>query len=305
MPVYNTPEEYLREAIESILAQTFRDFELILVNDGSTNNVEEVILSYADPRIVYVKNSHNLQLIQTLNKGLELCRGEYIARFDSDDISLPDRLEKQVDFLDTEKEIGVVGSWYERIPTRDEWQAPSGDLEIKTDLLFFGCALAHPSVMLRRALNIQYSLEYLHCEDYALWLDLIGKTKFATIPESLIRYRCYGGNISTLYADIQQENSQYARYAAQRKYYGGKDETILNVFSQDKSSLEDLIEAAHFCASMGKYGLKYHRLYHKALKKMHKNWSLVKFLWKDPINHQLGVTLKIKLKNTLRALLRI
>lgn len=158
--------------------------------------------------------------------------------------------------------------------------------------------------MFRCSLNIQYGSKYLHCEDYALWLDLIGKTKFAAIPESLIRYRRYGGNISTLYADIQQEHSQYARYAAQRKYYGGKDETILDVFFQERSSLEDFMEAAHFCASMGKYGLRYHHLYHKALKKMHKNWGLVKFLWGNPINVKLGVTLKIKLKNTLRALVR-
>lgn len=301
IPVYNTPEKYLREAIESILVQTFKDFELILVNDGSTNNAEEVILSYVDPRIVYVKNNDNLQLIQTLNKGLGLCRGEYIARFDSDDISLPSRLEKQVNFLDTDKEIGVVGSWYERIPTRDEWQAPSGDLEIKTDLLFFGCVLAHPSVMFRRSLNIQYSSEYLHCEDYALWLDLIDRTKFATIPESLIRYRCHGGSISTLYADIQQENAQHARYAAQRKYYGGRDESIVGkLVAQDLVSWNEFQELLSFLILMGNWAYLHRQKYKKILFKTQGGREYLSFLWKGEMNRRMKIHLRHKLLNTWR-----
>ena len=108
MPVYNTKEEYLREAIESILNQTFTDFEFIIINDGSTNNAEEVIKSYKDSRIKYYRQE-NHGLIYTLNYGLSLCNGEYIARMDSDDISLPFRFEKQIEVLDKNPNIGIVG----------------------------------------------------------------------------------------------------------------------------------------------------------------------------------------------------
>lgn len=302
MPVYNTPEEYLREAIESILTQTFKNFELILVNDGSTNNVEEVILSYADPRIVYVRNSHNLQLVTTLNKGLALCHGEYIARLDADDIALPTRLEKQVLFLDEHADIGLVATAYECIPKRGEWQGPRLHSEIKEALLFEGCALAHSSVMFRRCLGVQYGHEYLHCEDYALWLDLLDKTKMEIIPEVLLTYRWHESNVSIIYADIQKENASRVRCFAQQKYYAC-DETLLNIFFQEEILLPDLMRAAYFCSYMGQYGRRYHHSYRKALKRIIKNWAFVKFLWLDSVNGVLGVSFKYKLKNTFRALI--
>src|SRR5574344_639787 len=106
MPVYNTDETFLRESIESILNQSFKDFEFIIINDGSTNNAEDVILSYKDERIRYYKNDINLKLIKTLNRGLLLAEGEYIARMDSDDISLPTRFQTQVEFLGKNPNIG-------------------------------------------------------------------------------------------------------------------------------------------------------------------------------------------------------
>ena len=110
MPVYNTKEEYLREAIESILNQTFTDFEFIIVNDGSTNNAEDVILSYKDERIVYIKQENQGVSIAS-NNGWNKAKGEYIARMDSDDVSFPDRLEKQIQFLEDNPEYSLVGGW--------------------------------------------------------------------------------------------------------------------------------------------------------------------------------------------------
>ena len=111
MPVHNEPENVLRMAINSILNQTFTDFEFIIINDASENNAEDVILSYKDDRIKYYKNEVNLKVVKTLNKGLELATCEYIARMDADDISFKTRLEKQVNILDNNPEIGLVSAY--------------------------------------------------------------------------------------------------------------------------------------------------------------------------------------------------
>ena len=116
MPVYNTRRAELQVAIESILDQTYKDFEFIIINDGSTNDAEEVILDYKDDRIKYYKNETNLKLISTLNKGIDLCSGKYIARLDSDDYSEPDRLEKQVKVMEELPNVGLTGSFFRRVP---------------------------------------------------------------------------------------------------------------------------------------------------------------------------------------------
>ena len=107
LPAYNA-EKFLREAIDSILGQTYKNFELIVLNDGSTDRTEDIILAYDDPRIRYVKNEKNLKLIKTLNKGIDLAKGEYIARMDADDISLPRRFEIEVNYLQEHSDIDVV-----------------------------------------------------------------------------------------------------------------------------------------------------------------------------------------------------
>ena len=124
MPVYNTKEEYLREAIESILNQTFRDFEFLIIDDGSTNGAQAVIKSYQDERIRFVQNETNLGIFKTRNKLCAMARGEYVATFDSDDISLPTRLEKEVAYLDEHPDVSVVGAWYERFPEYFEARFP-------------------------------------------------------------------------------------------------------------------------------------------------------------------------------------
>jgi glycosyltransferase involved in cell wall biosynthesis len=139
MPVYNG-EKYLREAIDSIFNQTFTDFEFLIVDDGSTDNSVEIINSYQNSRINLVKNDKNEGLVYTLNRGLSLAKGEYIARMDCDDISLPERLKKQIDFLDSNSEIAVVGTWIKVINEKEEpqttWQYPLKPLEIQWNLYF-------------------------------------------------------------------------------------------------------------------------------------------------------------------------
>jgi glycosyltransferase involved in cell wall biosynthesis len=135
MPVYNT-EMYLKEAIDSILNQTFRDFEFIVINDGSTDSTSDIIESYSDPRIIYLQNEKNLGVATSLNKGLSIAKGTYIARMDGDDVSRCDRLEKQVAFMDANPEIGVCGTWLETIGDRNEvWSPPRNHDQIIVGML--------------------------------------------------------------------------------------------------------------------------------------------------------------------------
>lgn len=207
MPVYNAGI-YLQEAIESILKQTFSDFELLIINDGSTDQSAEVIARFDDPRIRYVKNEKNIGLVKTLNKGLDLAQGIYVARMDQDDISLPERLEKQVKFLDTHSEIGVCGSWFELFPSGELVQRPVTNDEIKAHL-FINCALGHPTVIIRMKVlknnNLLYDPSFDHAEDYEFWTRLIQKTKMQNIPEVLLKYRVHSSQICSVYNDKQRD----------------------------------------------------------------------------------------------------
>jgi len=193
MPVFNG-EKYLREAIESILSQSFTDYEFLIINDGSTDNSETIINSYQDQRIRLINNQQNLKLIATLNKGITLAMGEYIARMDCDDISLPDRLLKQVRFMDSHPRIGVSGTWVETCGDINglKWEYPTDPDEIKAKLIFES-VLAHPAVIIRKDYllnhNLSYSENYLHAEDWKLWQDCAGYFQIANIPEFLLKYR--------------------------------------------------------------------------------------------------------------------
>jgi glycosyltransferase involved in cell wall biosynthesis len=214
MAVYNG-EKFLREAIESILNQTYANFEFLIINDGSTDLTEEIILSYSDLRIRYIKNETNLKLIASLNKGLDLANGKYIARMDADDISLPKRLEKQVDFLEENQEIGVLGTGVKTIGLENNYEVhfKQGHNQIRFEL-FFHNYLHHPTVMLRNDLikkNKIYYESYLHAEDYALWVKLTEFTKIEILAEILLNYRIHESNISEIHKNQQQIQTSYIR----------------------------------------------------------------------------------------------
>src|SRR5690606_10174743 len=113
MPVFNV-EPYISDAINSILNQSFKEFELIIVNDASTDHTEKIINGIKDKRIVYIRNQENVKIVESLNTGLDIVQGEFIARMDGDDLSLPERLEKQVNFLNRNPDVGVCGTWLEK-----------------------------------------------------------------------------------------------------------------------------------------------------------------------------------------------
>lgn len=195
LPAYNA-ELYLKEAIDSVLAQTFTDFELIILNDGSTDQTESIILSYDDPRIVYVKNEQNLGLIGTLNKGMALAKGKYIARMDADDICFPERFAKQVDFLEQNIEYVICGTsayrFQNSILDRKAFNVPINDENIRIRL-FFNSSFIHPSVMLRTEVvkvhNLKFSEYFKYAEDYYFWMDLLQYGKGFNLREKLLYYR--------------------------------------------------------------------------------------------------------------------
>lgn len=200
MPAYNA-EKYIAEAIDSILGQTFTDFELIILNDHSSDRTEEIILSYKDPRIVYVKNEQNLGVAGTLNRGLDMAKGEYIARMDADDISLPERFAKQAALLDECPRIAVVGCSIELFDdggTFERRYFSTNPDQMKVDM-FFSSGLAHPSVMMRTSMIRElgdYDRNFEGLEDYELWCRVSEKYSVTTLPELLFRYRVHGGQVT-------------------------------------------------------------------------------------------------------------
>lgn len=200
MPIWNTREEHLREAVESILNQTFTDFEYLILNDSPDNTkLDEIVASYNDPRIRYERNEQNMGITPSRNKLLQMAEGEYIAIFDHDDISEPTRLEKQVAYLDAHPEVGVLGSWVREFPLDKTVRYPENDKEIRMGLMW-GCVVPHSAAMVRRKVleehGIMYEERFSPSEDYALWCRLIPHTQFHNLPEVLFRYRLYEGNTS-------------------------------------------------------------------------------------------------------------
>lgn len=195
MPVYNV-QDHVSEAVDSILNQTFKDFEFIIIDDASTDSTFEIINSYKDERIVLLKNETNIGLAASLNKGIKIAKGEYIARMDGDDISMPKRLEKQVDYLDKHPEVGVLGTYiklFGSVSTINKYFLK--DIECKLQLLF-GVPFAHPTVVFRKVIFTSSNLYYdesLHQygEDYDLWFKLSKFTNFANLPSILLKYRTY------------------------------------------------------------------------------------------------------------------
>jgi glycosyltransferase involved in cell wall biosynthesis len=210
MPVYNG-ETYLSEAIESILNQSYRNFEFIIVNDGSTDRSEEIIKSYSDARIKYITNPHNLRLIATLNRGIEFSQGAYIVRMDADDISLPQRIEKQVGWMEAHPDYGLIGSWFEDF---DGKSAPrvvkysSDDTQIRVRHLY-QTHIAHPTAVLRKSVidkyNLRFDADFDHGEDYAFWVQMSAYCKLSNYPEMLVRKRDHAQNVSNKYAQIQSD----------------------------------------------------------------------------------------------------
>lgn len=206
MSVYNG-SQYLREAIDSILNQTFANFEFIVIDDCSTDNSWEILNGYAtqDSRIVLLKNEENIGLTKSLNKGIRVAKGEYIARQDADDVSLPCRFEKQLAVLEQDSDVALVSCDVEMIHSDGTYicilkQACEPEL-VAWHLLFYNHIAGHSQVVFKKDLAIElgsYNEDYRYSQDYELWCRLIKVSKFVIVPEPLLRQRRHKQSISNI-----------------------------------------------------------------------------------------------------------
>ena len=229
LPAYNAID-HLDRAVQSILQQTYNNFELIIINDGSQDSTWDIIKSYKDPRIIGVNFEHNQGLIPVLNHGLGLVRGKYIARMDADDISLPQRFEKQVAYLEENIDCGVCGTAIINFCPRGKTQKmayPCKHREIIAALNLFERNICHPTAMLRASIlkenSISYRKEYLHAEDYMLWLDLSRHSRLHNLQEPLLMYNRHSDQISAKHYPAQMETSRYIIQAQLKEYLSSDD----------------------------------------------------------------------------------
>jgi len=214
--IYNTNPEHLRSAIESVLNQTFTDFEFLILNDSPDNkDLKKIVKSYRDKRIKYFENDKNLGIGESRNKLLDLAHGEYIAVFDHDDICVPDRFQREVDYLDSHLEIGVVSGWLQYFGDAGNLICnPETDEMIKIYLTGC-CCVAHTAMMVRKSIiddnNIRYNKKYYPVEDYDLLSQLMDVTNFYNIQSVMVMYRIHKNSVSVVHKqkmDMMHENVQ-------------------------------------------------------------------------------------------------
>lgn len=222
MPIYNTNPEHLRESIASVLGQTYNDFEFLILNDSPDNTeLEAVVATFHDPRIIYARNERNMGISDARNKLVEMARGEYLAVMDHDDISLPERFEKEVEYLDSHPEVGVCSCWADPFPEGPDMHFPEENIEI-LKMLTIADPIVHPAAMIRKSVleqhHLKYEKKYSPCEDYRLWICLMEHTCFHNIPEVLLKYRWHDDRTSVHKERALQSISKVLQLLAREKH---------------------------------------------------------------------------------------
>lgn len=253
MPVHNGGS-FLKAAVQSVLDQSYSDFELLIINDGSTDDSEQTIKSFTDQRIVYIGNQTNLGLVATLNKGLELCRGNYIARMDADDLCLPKRFEKQVAFLENNPNVAVLSTRLKMINEKGEdlgyWNddfETTRPEEIARTMPKLNC-IGHPTIMMRAEVvkKVKYEEKFLQAEDWGLWLKLLAQGEtIAKLDEVLLLYRVHASGA------VVSSN----RNGIGRRIIRFKRNYLLNRLSGFKFGAVDRRVARYFLIDILKYRL--------------------------------------------------
>ena len=209
LPVYNA-ERFITDTIASIIDQTYKDFELIIIDDGSTDRSLSKIAQFEDDRIVLLKNEVNSGIVFTLNRGIKEAKGKYIARMDADDIANPSRLKTQFDFLEQNADVSVLGTFQQNFGQNEQYVRPYQTHELIKAALVFNNHICHPTVMMRTEVlesnHLEYKREFLHTEDWALWFDCTTKGIVCqNLPEVLLRYRVEGQNITAKNRTTEKE----------------------------------------------------------------------------------------------------
>ena len=287
MSVYNG-EKYLREAIDSILAQSYRDFEFVIYDDCSTDGSSSIIQSYSDPRIIYRRNSVNQGLTRNLADGLLRSKSRYIVRMDADDIAYPHRLQTQVMWMDEHPEISIAGSsvsYFCSKPGDGGISAqPQDDTTIKATL-FISFTLMHPSIIIRREDLIKHQLnynpDYRYSQDHALYLDCIRYgLKFANISEPLLHMRSHVESISKEKHAVQQECSMRARF-----------KFLMETGIAGNCSTEEIDVYNHLASGVYPDTSDKIRAYERFVNKIYNSTTTAKYFDKDLLREKMAQTL--------------
>lgn len=224
VPLYNTKPAYFKAMVEAVLAQTFTDFELLLLNDSPENHeLEMLVTKYCekDRRIKYSSNDSNRGISKSRNILLTMAEGDYVAILDHDDLPLPDRLQKQAHYLDEHPEVGVVGSQVRIAGSSKVLRFPENNLDIKQKLMQ-QCVICHSAAMIRRSVlltnNIGWNEAYSPAEDYMLWTDLMGCTLFHNLPEVLHQWRVYDESSGARQREKMADAAMRVRSVLLRRY---------------------------------------------------------------------------------------
>jgi glycosyltransferase involved in cell wall biosynthesis len=252
LPVYNG-QEFLKKTISSVLNQSFNNFEFLIIDDHSSDNSLNIINSFQDSRIKLIKNNSNQGQILTENKGLNIAKGKYIARIDQDDIFLPKKLEKQINFLEKNPKITGIGTWAIHINEKDKIikkiKTPTSNKEI-IKVLLYNNPIFHPSVMFRKKEILElgsYNHKKKYTEDYALWCQLLTSGyKLSNIPEYLTQYRIHNQQCSSNNKAIVKKNVLETRAIFLKKIFQEfkSNKKIILTDCSDKQ----LQEIAYYCA---------------------------------------------------------
>lgn len=247
MPVFNTGK-YTEDAIKSILNQSYTDFEFIIVDDGSTDNTAQIISGFQDPRIKVIQNEINLGLAASLNNGLALAQGKFIARMDGDDISFPDRFLKQVTYLNQNPKVGVVGAWYQWTDSEGNpgkiKRFPMDNGVIQWKLIVDAQPIAHPVVMMRaealREINGYKDMRY--SQDYDLFYRLSKNWEFHNLQEVLLLRREHEQRIGKSHTEEQMANTAQTRQEMIQELIGEKVplKMIMDSFPPHSNGIDDL-----------------------------------------------------------------
>lgn len=206
IPAYNAGK-YIAQCLDCMLAQTYPDFEIVLVDDGSTDDTAQIVAGYDDPRICYYKNEKNMGIVYTLNRAYSLCRGEYIARMDADDIASQQRLEKQLALLESNPRLGLVACWFQHFGDLDSVVYTGVEPEEIRCKLLTTLQLMHSGWLMRRELvdgGLAYREEYRYAEDWDFLVRASRVTELGNVPEVLMLYRIYGDQSSHVFNGPQK-----------------------------------------------------------------------------------------------------
>lgn len=326
IPVYNAGE-FLREAIESILHQSFQDFELIAINDGSTDDSADILFNYQrqEPRLqVYTQSNQGSAVARNL--GCQKAQGKYVAFLDADDISLQDRLLKQVKFLESNPDIGILGSAFKitHASFNKIFRHPLEDSDIRA-ALFFDSAFATSTVMLRRSILSEFGLcfdrTFKLAQDYQLWVSATNCCKLANLPEVLVIYRKHDSQITNQSADKLLYYAGRVRRAQLEKLdihpsdeefllhqalCTGKFENERIFLEKSRAWLENLMVTnsnKHFLPEPAFSKILGKRWYYACISSTELGWWSWKMFWESPLSQFTGIKIRQKVKFALRSAL--